>query len=179
MTLEHWYALSVVAGREKSIRKRILERLDKANLTSPDLILICPDEEVILARGTSEQQRTRRLTLPGYILMSCRHLTTSRIVSIKGTAGVLGFLGGNEKPKPLPETEVDHILGHAHYTAAGRRAENAWQKGQEVTIIEGPMSDFSGTIEKIDQRHNVATVLIEIFGRQTSVQVPGHQLRAT
>jgi len=176
--VDYWYALAVVSGHERKVRQRILDRLKRAGLTTPDLEILCPDEEITIGRGTSDQKTVHRLTLPGYMLIRCRHLTPARIASIKGVSGVLSFLGGSDNPQPLRGREIENLLGQEHQSPRRREGGPLWKVGQNVVIIEGPLSEFTGTIGDIDSRQEHATVLVEIFGRQTPAQVDFRHLRA-
>jgi transcriptional antiterminator NusG len=176
-SLDRWYALAVVSGRERKVRERILDRLRIGRLDSSDLELICPEEEIVVVRGASDQKPSRRMTLPGYILLSCRRLTPDRVAAIRGTTDVLGFLGGDDSPSAMRESEVDALLG-SQQTGAKRLSRRAWTVGQGVTIIAGPLTDFTGTIDELDEGRQTATISVEIFGRQTPAQVAFDQLRA-
>jgi transcriptional antiterminator NusG len=179
-TLDRWYALAVIAGRERSIRTKILDRLERANLVKADLEIICPDEEVIIDRGTPERHIERKMTLPGYMLVRCRHLSTARIASITGVTGVMHFLGGDENPKPLTRAEVEHILGNEQKPGTPKRAaEPMWSIDQQVTITDGPLADFAGIITSINPSKQTAVVAVEIFGRATPAEVPFRNLRRT
>jgi len=177
-TLQRWYALAVVAGRERATRTRILDRLERAGMKTDDLTIVCPDEEVIVDRGTPERHVERKLTLPGYLLLSVRHLSETMIVTITNVNGVMSFLGGDDDPKPLSQKEVDHMLGTVAGTPARRRSGPVWAIGQNVQITEGPLADFIGTISSVNESQETATVEVEIFGRQTPAQVSYRNLRA-
>jgi transcriptional antiterminator NusG len=177
-TLDRGYALAVVSGRERSIRAKILDRLERAGLVGADLEIICPDEEIVVDRGTPERHVTRKMTLPGYILVRCRNLTDARVASIKGVTGVLQFLGGDERPRPLKPTEVEHILGTAQKPGAAKRlSEPMWNVDQEVTITAGPLENFSGRITSINASKQTAVIALEIFGRITPAEVQFRNLR--
>jgi transcriptional antiterminator NusG len=178
-SLQRTYALAVVAGRERATRERILERLERAGMDTTNLVITCPDEEVIVDKGTPERHVERKLTLPGYLLISARKLSETMIVTIANVNGVMSFLGGDDNPKPLSHQEVEHMMGSTGTgtSSTTRHAGPTWQIGQEVQVTEGPLSDFRGAISGINEGQDTATVDIEIFGRQTPTQVPFRHLR--
>jgi len=175
-SVSRWYALVVIAGREESIRKKILDNLERSSTQIPNLSIICPDEEVILEGRAGERERKRRMSLPGYILVYCRRLSESNINAITRVPGVMEFLGGNERPTPLPPTEVDKLLGHQ--SESGTTSEQKlFDVGMEVTITEGPLAGFTGTTSSLNESAGTANVDVEIFGRATKTQAPLRQLR--
>jgi transcriptional antiterminator NusG len=169
--LTNWYALAVTPGREAKVRQTILNRLEKRGIKIPALALICPEEEVIVGR---DRTRKMRMKLPGYILLHCRRLEPEAINQISMASGVLEFLGGNDHPTPLPSDQVDKMIG---VSKAPTPTKALYNVGDQVTIIDGPFSDFTATITDLNHEQLSAKVEIEIFGRQTPAQVSLHQIR--
>jgi len=174
-SLSHWYALVVVAGREDSIRNKILDHLQRRSVRIPGLSIICPDEEVVIDGVGGDRKRKRRMSLPGYILVSCRRLDENSINTILQVNGVMEFLGGNEHPTALPAVEVDKLLGHQTETAA--TGAQLFNDGDEVRITDGPLADFTGKVSAVNEHTGTATVEVEIFGRTTKATTPLRQLQ--
>ena len=173
MELTSWYVLAVTAGREQKVKKTILNRLERRAVTVIDLELVCPEEEVIVSDGKVREKKMK-LQLPGYILLKCRNLNTDGINTITSAAGVMGFLGPDDKPTKLPHAQVLKMLGESGNV---RRIESLFTEGDEVTITEGPFSDFSAKITEVNMDAENVHVNIEIFGRVTPAQVSLHHIK--
>jgi transcriptional antiterminator NusG len=173
-TINRWYALAVTAGRERKIRERIIDRLERRKAPARGLQIICPEEEVVIISG-SERQTKKRLTLPGYLLVSTPSLADQTVATMISVAGVLGFLGGDERPTPLGPGEVDRMLGRD--TGRGPLKKALFSVGDRVEITEGPLIGFPAMIISLDEARDKAEVEVEIFGRQTPASVTLHQLR--
>lgn len=173
--MKTWYVLAVQAGKEKNVRQRVIERLQKYKRAVSGLEIIAPEEEVIVRSG-SDSERKRRMSLPGYLLLRSRPIPDESLVVISQAPGVIGFLGGNENPSPVPEREVLAILGTSGGEVQQRR-ESIFSEGDEVTITEGPLADFSGRIVELFLDKDEARVEIEIFGRSTPSTISLHSLR--
>ena len=171
-----WYALAVVAGQEKKTRERILDRLERRNETVRGMSIVAPEEEVTVRVGV-EPKRKRRMSMPGYLLIHSGKIPDPSLRTISMVKGVLGFLGGNETPTPLPSGEVEKLLGADEGAPVKRKSALLFEPGQVVSIIEGPLSDFSGTILEINTDREEAKVSVEIFGRSTPSTVPLRSLR--
>lgn len=167
-TYEKWYALAVVSGRERKISREISTRLDRGGYKGIDIV--CPDEEVILDKGTESRRVVRRLTLPGYLLIHGRSINNAALMTIRNVTGVLGFLGGDEdEPHPLPRGDIEKILGLPSKGSAERKA--AFAVGDHVRITDGPMTDFEGLVSAVNESQDTAVVELEIFGRTTPTTV--------
>ena len=174
--MKKWYALAVQAGKEKTVRGRIVQRLDKHNQNVADLQIIAPEEEVSVgSRG--EVKRKRRMSMPGYLLLHSRYIPDPALVLMKQTPGVLGFLGGDERPSVVPESEILGILGRDASEVQHRERESLFQVGDSVVLVDGPLAEFSGQVLEIFPDRQDARVEVEIFGRSTPSTVPLQSLR--
>jgi transcriptional antiterminator NusG len=176
-SLDRWYALAVKAGQERSILRKLVERLEKAGQLTSDLEFVCPDEEVVEKPGTAERQVVRRQTLPGYILVRCRNLRPATVGTIMRVTGVMDFLGGAENPTQLRGSEVAAMLKVKTQPGETRAPKIAFEAGQTVTITQGPLTDFSGEIVSVNASAQTVQVVVEIFGRKTPAQVSFLDLR--
>lgn len=166
-----WYALAVNAGQERRIRERILDRLERRGVSDPSLSIVAPEEEVVVRSG-GEATKRRRMSLPGYLLVYGRQLREETLGEMPRVKGVLGFLGGNECPTPLPQYEIDKLLGTASNDGVRRvKTQSLFSVGDRVTIVDGPFADFTGIIAELNEDKGTARVEIEIFGRKTPAEV--------
>lgn len=168
---KRWYALQVMAGRENSVRARVLDQLQRSNaLTYVDEVAV-PANTIVEMKGTERVEREERL-MPGYILVHADWFAAGTL--LLGVQGVRGFVGQGDEPVAMDQSEVQRLLG---------RREKARQSGQapvkvgdEVRITDGPMSDFTGEVLDVDPRAQQATVRVQIFGRPTPTTVAWRHL---
>lgn len=174
-----WFALAVVAGQERFIRTRIFDRLERVGVSTSGLTIVAPEEEVVVRKG-SQSSRKRRLSMPGYLLMSLRRPDKELLAQVNRVKGVLSFVGPEGEATPLPEREVERLLGTSEPqpsedgAAPVKRVGNAqmFSVGDSVRIVEGPMSDLTGAILEIDEAKDEARVELQIFGRPVPTAVP-------
>jgi transcriptional antiterminator NusG len=179
-SFEQWYALSVISGREQKVRRELAAALKKAGRDHEVLEIVCPQESVVLTTKNGKRQTVKKLMFPGYLLIRGRRVADQTLSLMRRTPGVLGFLGQPEgshsRPAQLPLADVERILG-VERSGPQRKTRPRFADGDHVTIIDGPMSDFSGVIESVNTSNETAQVMVEIFGRQTPVQVPFSAMR--
>lgn len=173
-SLDKWYALSVIAGSEESTRRKILERLKKAEKTIPGLEIICPDEEVMVKTRGGEPKKKRKMIMPGYMLIKCRGIDETGINLISQVKGVLEFMGGNDNPTRLPEDEVRRILKETKSEKI-TDSNQKFSTGDAVIITAGPLQGFEAIVDEV-QKGSVS-VQVEIFGRTTKAQVDFEQVK--
>jgi transcriptional antiterminator NusG len=168
-----WYALAVNSGQEKRIRERIFNRLEKSKINTRGITIVCPEEEVIIESEGKDPERKKRMSLPGYLLIYGGKLPETMVVEMNRVSGVLGFLGSGERPTPLKDEEVEKLVGQEG--GSKKKGTRMFNPGDGVTIIEGPMTDFSGTILSVSETE--AQIEVEIFGRSTKTSAPLRSLR--
>lgn len=173
MSLNNWYALAVTSGNEHKVRKNILNRLDRRGVIIPNLSLLCPEEEVVVGKGSAREKKMQ-MQLPGYILLHCRSINDRAIREIANTSGVIEFLGGNDNPSPLPADQVSQMVGGP--TSKRSRAP-LFKLDDEVTITDGPLSGFIGRITEVNEDQDQVQVDVEIFGQLTKAQVSIHNIK--
>jgi transcriptional antiterminator NusG len=112
--------------------------------------------------------------MPGYVLVNM-DLNEDSWSLVKGTPGVTGFVGASNEPVPLTQAEVDRLL---HQEPAERpRSRAQFSIGEQVKVISGPLSDFSGEISEVNEDAQRLKVLVSIFGRETPVEVGFDQVK--
>jgi len=84
---------------------------------------------------------------------------------------VTGFVGSGKKPTPLTQSEVDNILEQVVSTQEKPKPKYVFDKGEPVKIVDGPFSNFTGTVEEVNLDRNTLKVMVTIFGRQTPVEL--------
>lgn len=175
-----WYALQTYSGHENKVKKlveqRIREMPGEAPEEKPIREVIIPTQEVVEIKGGKKVTSEKRL-YPGYVLVrmvydqETRHL----INNVQGVIRFVGAEGGH--PQPLSQAEMNKILGvEEEKEEAGPEEELPFHTGQVVEVIEGPFSDFSGTVEEVFPDKGKVRVQVSLFGRPTSVELDFTQL---
>ncbi|MGO9583863.1 MAG: transcription termination/antitermination protein NusG [Acidimicrobiales bacterium] len=173
-----WYVVHTYAGYENKVKSNLESRISSMNMEDRIFEVVIPMEEVAEIKG-GKRVFVQRKVFPGYLLCRCELDDDSWSV-IRQTPGVTGFVGPGTKPTPLPRAEVEAILqvrpegieGQKHRTKP--RLEH--QVGDTVRVKEGPFADFSGQIAEINEDQLKLKVLVNIFGRETPVELEFSQV---
>ena len=167
-----WYIVHAYSNFEKKVASTIREQAEMQGLS--DLIeeIEVPTEEVVeVVRGRKRTVEKRHM--PGYVLVKMR-MTDEAYHLVKNTPKVTGFLGaeGGKKPLPVPQSEVDRILGKIEAGATERpRARIQFEIGEKIKVNEGPFAVFEGAVDSIDEATGRLKVTVTIFGRSTPVDL--------
>ncbi|GAB4152644.1 MAG: transcription termination/antitermination protein NusG [Planctomycetaceae bacterium] len=170
-----WYVLKVQSNREKSIRKSLLRRISREGLEEFFGEIIIPTEKVAETKGGKKREMERKL-YPGYIMIQMV-LNDETWYLVRDTNGVGDFTGAAGKPIPMSEDEIQRMLGDK--TALEQepaRVKIDLVSGDVVKINEGGFESFEGTVEAVDETSGKITVLVEIFGRSTPVELEYSQV---
>jgi transcriptional antiterminator NusG len=170
-----WYVLKVQTNRERTIREALLKKIRLEGLEEYFGEIVIPSEKVVDTRSGSPREHDRKL-FPGYIMIEMV-LNDETWYLVRDTSGVGDFAGAAGKPLPMEQHEVDRMLGRveAHASSAAKvRIE--FSIGEIVKIREGTFESFEGTVEGIDEHNGKISVLIEIFGRSTPVELDHWQV---
>ena len=169
------------SGYEKKVTANLHARIQSMNMEDAIFEVVIPMEEVVEFKN-GKKQTVQRKVFPGYLLVRCQ-MTDESWYCIRNTPGVTGFVGQSDrgqKPTPLRRKEVRTFLS---VKAAGTDAEAArpkpkldYEEGESVRVKEGPFADFLGTIAKINPDHMKLKVLVNIFGRETLVEMDFSQV---
>lgn len=163
-----WYAVHTIAGHENKVKDVLTRRAQVEGLWDYDIYqILIPTEREMTTRGGKRYEVDRKV-FPGYILVQMA-LTDDAYKLVKSTSGVTGFVQSGNKPVPLEEYEVRRIMTNLEQSKETPKV--SWTKGDAIRVIEGPFSDFSGKIEEVNADREKLKVLINIFGRDTPVEL--------
>jgi len=171
-----WYVLKVQSNREKSIREAIWKQIRRAGAEEFFKDILIPTEKVVETKGGKKKVTERKL-YPGYIMIQMI-LNDESWYLVRDTNGVGDFTGAQNKPIPMQENEIRRMLGDREAVATEQPAKIKIDLniGETVKIKEGGFESFEGTIDSIDDTSGKITVLVEIFGRSTPVELEHWQL---
>ncbi|MCR9199758.1 MAG: transcription termination/antitermination protein NusG [Planctomycetaceae bacterium] len=172
-----WYVLKVQTNRERTIRDALLKKVRLEGLEDCFGEIMIPSEKVVDTRSGKARELERKL-FPGYIMINMI-LNDETWYLVRDTGGVGDFAGAAGKPMPMEQYEVDRMLGKAEEDATSApKVKIEFATGDVVKIREGTFEEFEGTIEGIDEHNGKISVLIEIFGRSTPVELDHWQVES-
>ena len=169
-----WYVVHVYSGFELKAKQALEERVRTFNMTQLFGDVIVPQETVVeLVRG--QKKTSSRKFFPGYIIAQMQ-LNEDSWHLVKETPKITGFVGDATDPEPLSDEEVARITSQVEEGAASPRSRRTFEQGETVKVIDGPFTDFNGTIEEVKPEKGKVRVLISIFGRATPVELDFFQV---
>lgn len=162
-----WYVVHAYSGHERKVGEALKQRAQTLRLTNKILTVLIPTQEKIQIRR-GQRKTVREKIFPGYMLVNME-MTDDAWLAVRTTQGVTGFVGMSSKPTPLPKHEVEAIQKYMSQTTPQFKAD--FVEGEAVKIMDGPFADFLGTVDSIDEGKGQVKVLINIFGRETPVEM--------
>jgi transcriptional antiterminator NusG len=162
-----WYVVHSYSGYENKVKKNLEHRIESMGMLDQIFQVVVPTEEEVELRD-GQRRTTERRVFPGYILVEMLMNDDTWYV-VRNTPGVTDFVRSGTKPIPLRQEEVDKILKRMEAEAPIIKV--SFREGQKVRIVDGPFEDFMGTVEGIDTDRARVRVLVNMFGRETPVEV--------
>jgi transcription termination/antitermination protein NusG len=168
-----WFVVHTQSGYEKKVKQNLEARTSSMNMEGRIHEVVIPMEDVVEFKGGKKVVVQKKM-FPGYLLVRC-DLDDDSWYVIRNTPGVTGFVGHGTKPSPLPRRDVETFLqvkpeGDEPLVKKGRpRLE--YEQGETVRVKEGPFADLSGEVVEINEDQLKVKVLVNIFGRETPVEL--------
>jgi transcriptional antiterminator NusG len=160
-----WYVLHTYAGQEARAKAALLERVKTHGREEAIEEVFIPEENVTeFVKG--QRKTSKRKFLPGYILVKME-LDDELWHIVKNTSKVTGFVSSGAKPTPIPEQDVQRMLGQAK--SERPKPKVMFEEGDDVRVTSGPFSNFSGTVNEVRPEREQVQVMVAVFGRQTPV----------
>ena len=174
-----WYVVHSYSGYEKKVKANLETRVKSMHLEDRVFDVVIPMEDVVEFKG-GRKVTVQRKKFPGYILVRL-YMDDDTWYAVRNTPGVTGFVGSASKPTPLSRREVERILGVRKEEEPGAEKKEptfkpAWEVGETIRVVEGPFADFNGIIEDINVDQSKVRVLVDIFGRETPVELNFDQI---
>lgn len=165
-----WYVVHAYSGFEKTVQKSLLERITRENMEDLFGQILIPVEEVVDIKNGKKTISERKF-FPGYVLIEM-DMSDETWHLVKSTPKVSGFLGGTgNRPMPITQREVDSIMQQVQSGIEKPRPKVQFEIGEKVRVSEGPFVDFNGTVEEANYERNKLRVSVQIFGRETPVEL--------
>ena len=170
-----WYVVNTYSGHEKKVQEKLLMRASSMNMEDYIFRVIVPEQTEVEVKDGVTKEKVKKL-FPGYVLVEMV-MTDEAWFVVRNTPGVTGFIGSSgkgAKPTPLQPYEVDKILNNMGMSRLEVSTDLA--VGELVKVTSGPFAGMEGKIESLDLPNQVLTVLLDLFGQETSVEVEISQI---
>ena len=164
-----WYVAHTYSGYENKVKANIEKTVENRNLQDQIFEVLVPLETVVEVKD-GKKKTVQRKTFPGYVFVKMVMNDDSWYV-VRNTRGVTGFVGPGSKPVPLTDTEMFNL---------GIQADNIsveFAEGDMVTVISGVWKDTVGVIQSINESKQIVTINVELFGRETPVEISFSEIR--
>jgi transcriptional antiterminator NusG len=163
-----WYVIHTYAGYENKVKANLMSRISSMNVEEKVFEVVIPMEDVMEIKS-GKKQVVQKKVFPGYLL--CRmYLEDDSWYVVRNTPGVTGFVGSGAKPTPLSDREVDKIL-QVKPDQKKLKPRLEFEEQESVRVTSGPFANFTGSISEINVDQSKLKVLVNIFGRETPVEL--------
>jgi len=164
-----WYVVHTYSGYENRVKIALQEQIAASPHGDKFGEILIPTEQVVeLVKG--KKKTSSRKFYPGYILVQM-DLTEETWHMVKDTPKVTGFLGGRDIPAPLTDAEAEQIINQVEAGKTKPQPKYSFETGDEVRVVDGPFTNFTGTVEDVKPDKGKIKVLVSIFGRPTPVEL--------
>ena len=167
-----WFVVHTQSGYEKKVKQNLEARIHSMNAEEAVYEVVIPMEDYVDFKNGKRVVNQRKM-FPGYLLVRAELDDQSWFV-IRNTPGVTGFVGQGAKPSPLPRRDVEAFLtpkGSEEQVATRAKPRLEYEMGETVRVKEGPFADFSGEVIELNEDQLKLKVLVNIFGRETPVEL--------
>ncbi|MBM7704980.1 transcription termination/antitermination protein NusG [Metabacillus iocasae] len=172
---KNWYVVHTYSGYENKVKTNLEKRVESMGMQDKIFRVVVPEEEEREIKNNKEKI-TKKKVFPGYVLVEIVMTDDSWYV-VRNTPGVTGFVGSagsGSKPTPLLPEEIDMILKNMGMDE--KYADFDFELNETVMVKEGPFANFEGKIEEIDTDKQKVKVLVNMFGRETPVELDFTQI---
>ncbi len=170
-----WYAIHTYSGYEENVSENLLQRIETLNMKEWIFGVLVPKEKKVKIKNGKRRAIEEKI-YPGYVLVDMIVNDDSWYV-VRNTPNVTGFIGAGTTPTPLAEKEIEVILKRINSTAQIPETTVDIQEGMAVTIIEGPFKNTEGKVSEVDGARGKVKVLVNMFGRETPLELEFSQIR--
>ena len=169
MSEAKWYVVHTYSGYENKVKANIDKTIENRHLEDQILEVRVPLQDVVEIKNGARKTVQKKM-FPGYVLLNMEMNDDTWYV-VRNTRGVTGFVGPGSKPVPLTEAEMKPL---------GIRAENVsidFAEGDSIAVVAGVWKDTVGVVSKLDYGKQTATINVELFGRETPVEISFAEVR--
>jgi transcriptional antiterminator NusG len=164
-----WFVVHTYAGYENKVKANLSSRISSMNVEDKIFEVVIPMEDVMEIKQ-GRKQVVQKKVFPGYLLVRM-YLDDDSWYVVRNTPGVTGFVGSGAKPTPLSDKEINRILQVKPEDKKKLRPRLEFEEQESVRVTSGPFANFTGTISEINVDQSKLKVLVNIFGRETPVEL--------
>ena len=164
-----WLVIHTYAGYENRVKTNLMSRIQSMNVDDKIFEVVIPMEDVMEIKQ-GRKQVVQKKVFPGYLLVRM-YLDDDSWYVVRNTPGVTGFVGSGAKPTPLSDREIDKILQVKPEDKKKLKPRLEFEEQESVRVVSGPFANFTGTINEINVDQSKLKVLVNIFGRETPVEL--------
>ena len=174
--MKNWYIVQTFSGFEQKVAETLKDTMKKKEKLLEDKIedVLVPTHEVTEVKRGKRVQRKKKY-FPSYVLVKME-MNKELYHMIKNINKVTGFLGTTGIPAPVPEKEIDKIMGRIKEGTLAPKTQISFDIGEQVKVCEGPFASFSGLVEEVDEEKSRLKVSVSIFGRPTPIDLEYNQV---
>ena len=169
----HWYAIHTYSGYENAVMRNLKQRIESLGMGDKIFDVVVPTEKKIKVKGAKRVEVEEKI-YPGYVLVDMIVDDNSWYV-VRNTPRVTGFVGAGTTPVPLSEKEIEFLLGRMKEGMVLHEVEV--ELGEMVSIIDGPFKDLEEKVGEVDKSRGKVKVLVNMFGRETPVELDFLQVK--
>lgn len=173
--MKKWYIVHTFSGYENHVKLALESEIKQKKMYSYFGEILVPTEDIIELRF-GKKKKSKRKMFPGYVLVEMI-MTDETWYLIRGISQVLGFIGGNAgRPTPISDEEINLIYNKVNESSFKPKPKKLFKLGDIIRVIDGPFSDFNGTVEEVNYNKNRLCVGVLIFGRSTPIDLDFSQV---
>jgi len=174
--MKNWYIVQTFSGFEQKVAETLKDTIKKNEKLLKDKIedVLVPTHEITEVKRGKRVQRKKKY-FPSYVLVKME-MNKELYHMIKNINKVTGFLGTTGIPAPVPEKEINKIMGRIKEGTLAPKTQVTFDIGEQVKVCEGPFASFSGLVEEVDEEKSRLKVSVSIFGRPTPIDLEYNQV---
>jgi len=170
---KQWYAIHTYSGYEEKVAESIRQRAESLDMADKIFQVLVPKEKMIEIKNGKRKVVEKRI-FQGYVLVEMK-LSEDAWYIVRNTPNVTGFVGTGTEPTPVEADEIAKIMNRMGREEPQNKFD--YQVGEVVNIVDGPFKGFDGAINEIDAQKGKLKVLVNMFGRETPVELDGLQVK--
>jgi transcription termination/antitermination protein NusG len=170
---KHWYAIHTYSGYEEKVAESIRQRAESLDMKDKIFQVLVPKEKMIEIKNGKRKVVEKRI-FQGYVLVQMK-MSEDAWYIVRNTPSVTGFVGSGSDPTPVSDDEMDKINKRMGLDQPKHKID--FKPGEVVNITDGPFKGFDGSISEIDATKGKLKVLVNMFGRETPVELDSLQVK--
>lgn len=172
-TSKQWYAIHTYSGYEEKVAESIRQRADSLDMKDKIFQVLVPKEKMIEVKNGKRKVVEKRI-FQGYVMVQMK-MSEDAWYIVRNTPSVTGFVGSGSEPTPISNDEMEKIMKRMGRAEPKHKID--FKIGEVVNITDGPFKGFDGSINEVDPTKGKLKVLVNMFGRETPVELDSLQVK--